>query len=156
MLPWIGVLAILGLVLVFAEMLIPGFGVFGIFGIISLLCSTILAAKMYGIVVFFVMLLLLILLFVIMLFLAKRSGLYNKVILHDRQEAQDFDESKLAGLIGKIGTTQTTLRPYGIAEIEGKSIDVSSLGDFIDRGKTVKVVQISGKTVTVKEWEEEQ
>ncbi len=153
MLPWIGVLAILGLVLVFAEMLIPGFGVFGIFGIISLLCSTILAARMYGTFVFLIMLLSLIALFFVMLLIAKKSGLYSKVILHDRQETQDFDESKLAGLIGKVGTTQTTLRPFGVAEIDDKSIDVCSLGDFIDRGKKVKVIQISGKTVTVKEWE---
>ncbi|WP_352400276.1 NfeD family protein [Anaerotignum sp.] len=155
MLPWISVLAILGLVLVFAEMLIPGFGVFGILGIISLLCSTVLAAKMYGTIVFLFMLLSLIVLFFAMLLIAKKSGLYNKVILHDRQEAQDFDESQLAGLIGKIGITQSTLRPFGIAEIDDKSIDVCSLGDFIDRGKKVKVVQISGKTVTVKEWDEE-
>ena len=154
MLPWIGVLAILGLVLIFAEMLIPGFGVFGILGVISLLSSTILAAKIYGTIAFLIMLLILIALFFVMLFFVKRSGLYNRVILHERQESQDFDESKLAGLIGKIGTTQSTLRPFGVAEIEGKSIDVCSLGDFIDRGKKVKVVQISGKIVTVKELDE--
>ncbi len=155
MLPWIGVLAILGLVLIFAEMLIPGFGIFGVLGIVSLLCSTILAAKMYGFFVFFIMLLSLIALFFVMLLFAKKSGLYNKVILHDRQDVQDFDETKLVGLIGKKGITRTTLRPFGIAEIEGKSVDVCSLGDFIDRGKSVEVIQISGKTVTVKEWKEE-
>lgn len=155
MLPWIGVLAILGLVLVFAEMLIPGFGVFGVFGIISLLCSTILAAKMYGVFVFLIMLLTLIVLFFVMLLFAKKSGLYNKVVLHDRQEMQDFDESKLAGLIGKVGTTQTTLRPFGIAEIEGANFDVRSLGDFIEKNQKVKVIQISGKIVTVKELNEE-
>lgn len=155
MLPWIGVLAILGLVLVFAEMLIPGFGVFGILGMISLLSSTILVAKMYGTLAFLIMLLFLIVLFFVMLLIAKKSGLYNKVILHERQEARDFDESQLAGLIGKIGTTQSTLRPFGVAEIDGKNIDVCSLGDFIERGKKVKVVQISGKTVTVKEWEQD-
>jgi membrane-bound ClpP family serine protease len=155
MLPWIGVLALLGLVLVFAEMLIPGFGVFGILGVASLLTSTVLAAKMYGTLVFLIMLLLLILIFFVMLYFAKKSGLYSKVVLHERQEAQDFDESRLAGLIGKIGMTQSTLRPFGIAEIDGKSIDVCSLGDFIDRGKKIKVIQISGKVVTVKEWNEE-
>lgn len=155
MLPWIGVLAILGLVLIYAEMLIPGFGVFGVLGIVSLMCSTILAAKIYGFFVFFVMLISLIILFFAMLVLVKKSGLYNKVILRDRQDVQDFDESKLVGLIGKTGKTRTTLRPFGIAEIDGKSFDVRSLGDFIDKGKKVEVIQISGKTVTVKEWKEE-
>lgn len=154
MLPWIVVLAILGLILVFAEMLIPGFGVFGVFGILSLLCSTIMAAKIYGVIVFMVLLAALVALFFIMLMLAKKSGLYNKVILHDRLESKDFDETRLEGLIGKIGITQTTLRPYGVAEIEENNYDVCSLGDFIDKGRKVKVVQISGKTVTVKELED--
>ncbi len=154
MLPWIVVLAILGLILVFAEMLIPGFGIFGVFGILSLLCSTIMAAKIYGVIVFMVLLAALVALFFIMLMLAKKSGLYNKVILHDRLESKDFDETRLEGLIGKIGITQTTLRPYGVAEIEENNYDVCSLGDFIDKGRKVKVVQISGKTVTVKELED--
>ena len=154
MLPWIIVLAILGLILVFAEMLIPGFGVFGVFGILSLLCSTIMAAKIYGVIVFMILIISLVFLFFIMLMIAKKSGLYNKVVLHDRLESKDFDETRLEGLIGKIGVTQTTLRPFGVAEIDETNYDVCSLGDFIDKGKRVKVVQISGKTVTVKEWEE--
>lgn len=155
MFPWIGVLAILGLVLIFAEMLIPGFGVFGILGIISLFCSTILVANIYGTFAFLIMLVALIILFFAILVFAKKSGLYSKVVLNDRQEAKDFDETRLVGLIGKTGVTQSTLRPFGIAEIEGKNFDVCSLGDFIDKNKKIKVVQISGKTVTVKECEEE-
>ena len=36
MFPWIVVLAVLGLVMIFAEILMPGFGLFGILGTISL------------------------------------------------------------------------------------------------------------------------
>lgn len=154
MLPWIVVLAILGLILVFAEMLIPGFGVFGVFGILSLLCSTVMTAKIYGTLVFLILLAALVFLFFVLLAIVKKSGLYNKVILYDRQESKDFDETRLDGLIEKIGITQSTLRPYGVTEIDGKNYDVCSLGDFIDKGKKVKVVQISGKTVTVKQWDE--
>ena len=155
MLPWISVLAILGLILMIAEILIPGFGIFGVLGVISLLSATLMAAKIYGTLVFLAMLIGLVLLFFIMLMIAKKSGLYNKVILFDRQEYTDFDEKKYLGLIGKIGTTQSTLRPYGVVDIDGENFDVSSLGDFIDKGKRVKVVQVTGKTVTVKEWSEE-
>lgn len=151
MFPWISVLAVLGLVLILAEILMPGFGLFGIFGILSLLVVTILTAQIYGVVAFFIMLIVLILLFTVFILFAKKSGLYNKVILHDKQDEQDFDESKLEGLLGKTGVTQTTLRPFGTMDIDGSSVDVCSLGDFIDRGKTVKIVLISGKTVTVKE-----
>lgn len=151
MLPWIVILAILGLVLVFAEMLIPGFGLFGILGVIALLGSAIFVAETYGTLAFLVALFLIVALFFIMIMIAKKSGLYNRVILHEKQDSQDFDESKLNGLLGKEGITLSTLRPYGVAEFDGVSVDVCSLGDFIDRGIKVKVTQISGKMVTVRE-----
>ena len=45
MLPWIILLCIVGLALVFAEMLIPGFGVFGILGSVCLLGTAFLVGR---------------------------------------------------------------------------------------------------------------
>ncbi|MGM9917338.1 NfeD family protein [Anaerotignum sp.] len=154
MFPWIVVLAILGLVMLFAEILMPGFGLFGILGTISLFGSLILTYRLYGMVTFLIMLAAMVVIFFAMVYVAKKSGLYNKVILKDRQEAKDFDESVLQGLLGQVGTTQSTLRPFGVAEFDGKMVDVCSQGDFIDRGEKVQVVQITGKTVTVKAYTE--
>ena len=151
MLPWIILLCIVGLALVFAEMLIPGFGVFGILGSVCLLGTACLVAKVYDITAFLITVVLLVIAFVLMIVLAKKSGFYNKVVLRDKQEAQDFDESTLQGLLGAEGVTQTTLRPFGVADFQGKMVDVCSNGDFIDRGKRVRVTQIQGKTVTVAE-----
>ena len=151
MLPWIILLCIVGLALVFAEMLIPGFGVFGILGSVCLLGTAFLVAKVYGITAFLITVVLLVIAFALMIVLAKKSGFYNKVVLREKQEAQDFDESTLQGLLGAEGVTQTTLRPFGVADFQGKMVDVCSNGDFIDRGKRVRVTQIQGKTVTVAE-----
>lgn len=150
MFPWIVILALLGLLLLFVEILMPGFGLFGILGAISLLGSLIAAYKLYGMIVFLVMLACSVLVFIIMIVFAKKSGLYNKVILRDRQEEKGFDESALRGLLGKVGLTQTELKPFGVAEFDGQLVDVCSAGDFIDRGVEVQVIQITGKTVTVK------
>lgn len=154
MFPWIVVLAILGLVMLFAEILMPGFGLFGILGTISLFGSLVLTYRLYGMVTFLIMLAAMVVIFFAMVYVAKKSGLYNKVILKDRQEAKDFDESVLQGLLGQVGITQSTLRPFGVAEFDGKMVDVCSQGDFIDRGEKVQVVQIAGKTVTVKAYTE--
>ncbi len=154
MFPWIVVLAILGLVMLFAEILMPGFGLFGILGTISLFGSLVLTYRLYGMVTFLIMLAAMVVIFFAMLYIAKKSGLYNKVILKDKQEAKDFDESVLQGLLGQVGITQSTLRPFGVAEFDGKMVDVCSQGDFIDRGEKVQVVQITGKTVTVKAYTE--
>lgn len=154
MFPWIVVLAILGLVMLFTEILMPGFGLFGILGTISLFGSLILTYRIYGMVTFLIMLVAMVMIFFAMVYVAKKSGLYNKVILKDKQEAKDFDESVLQGLLGQVGITQSTLRPFGVAEFGGKLVDVCSQGDFIDRGEKVQVVQITGKTVTVKAYTE--
>lgn len=154
MFPWIVVLAILGLVMLFAEILMPGFGLFGILGTISLFGSLVLTYRLYGMVTFLIMLAAMVVIFFAMVYVAKKSGLYNKVILKDKQEAKDFDESVLQGLLGQVGITQSTLRPFGVAEFDGKMVDVCSQGDFIDRGEKVQVVQITGKTVTVKAYTE--
>lgn len=151
MLPWIIIIGIVGLILVFAEILMPGFGVFGILGGIAVVATALLAYFSYGIGGFLIALLLLVAVFLLMILFAKKTGMYNKVVLKDQQVAQDFDESQLQGLLGMEGITQTTLRPFGVADFSGKSIDVCSSGDFIDRGKKVKVIKISGKTVTVSE-----
>ena len=151
MMPWIIMLCIVGMILAFAELLMPGFGIFGILSGICLLGTLLLIAKVYGILAFLVALVLVVLVFSLMLLIARKSGIYRKVVLEDKQEAKDFDERTLEGLLGAEGTTQTTLRPFGVADFDGRQIDVCSNGDFIDRGKKVRVTQINGKTVTVEE-----
>ncbi|WP_317854044.1 NfeD family protein [Chakrabartyella piscis] len=150
MFPWIVILSLLGILLMFAELLMPGFGLFGIVGITLLVGSTMLVAKLYGTIAFLVMFVALIIVFVILVIVARKSRFYHKVVLEDKQDTQDFDETRLVGLIGKKGITCTTLRPYGTAEFDGMQVDVTSFGDFVDRGQTVEVVQITGKSVTVK------
>ena len=150
MLPWIIIIAMLGLLLLFVEILMPGFGLFGILGSISLLGSLVAAFKIYGFMVFLVMLVVAVAVFFAMIAFAKKSGLYNRVVLRDRQEAKGFDKAPLQGLLGKVGVTHTELKPFGVAEIDGKLVDVCSTGDFIDRNVSVQVVQITGKTVTVR------
>ena len=153
MLVWIIVLALLGLVMIFAEVLMPGFGIFGILGGIFLLISTVLVANIYGTIPFLFMLSGIIVLFFVMIFLARKSGLYHRVVLNDILEEKDFDESKLIGLVGKVGYAHTTLHPMGIADFDGTLVDVCSNRDFIDRGEKIQVIQVSGKMVVIKKIE---
>ena len=150
MLPWIIILTLLGLLLLFVEILMPGFGLFGILGTLALMGALVMAYKFYGFFIFLLLLILAVLLFFAMILFAKKSGLYNKVVLKEQQQEKGFDESTLQGLLGKTGVTHTELKPFGVAELEGKLVDVCSTGEFIDRGIQIQVIQIVGKTVTVK------
>lgn len=151
MLPWIIILAIVGLLLGIVEVLIPGFGVFGILGAIALFVSTILIAMTYGTVAFLITVGALIILFGIIIKILKTKKVYHKFVLSDRLDTQDFDETSIQGLEGKEGLTLTPLKPYGKANIEGRLVDVFSSGEFIEKNKTIQVIQIHGKNVVVQE-----
>ena len=110
MLAWIILLCLVGLVLVFAEMLIPGFGIFGILGGIFLLGMGLLVANIYGMVAFLITVVILIGVFILLLVMVKKSGVYQKVILNDKQEAKDFDESILQDLLQKQHCNHMVLR----------------------------------------------
>ncbi len=51
---------------------------------------------------------------------------------------------------GKRGTAASTLRPAGIADIEGERVDVVSDGEFIDAGESITVVRVDGNRIVVR------
>ncbi len=151
MLVWIIILSIVGLLLVIAEALLPGFGIFGILGGIALVLSTAMIGIEYGFMAFMASVIGLCALVALFVWFAKRKAIYDNVVLKDVLDTKDFDESILQGLEGKEGTAITTIQPYGKIIIEGKQIDVCSEGSYIDKNKNVKVIAVKGKTVVVRE-----
>lgn len=75
------------------------------------------------------------------------NGPYLKA---DLRGATSVDDKKRLPDIGVIGTTATTLRPAGKAELDGETWDVISEGDFIDKNTPVVVRQISGAKIIVR------
>ena len=73
------VLALAGFALCFAEMLIPGFGIFGIAGVLCLTASVIMVGMEFGIGAFFAMTAGILVLFAITIFFLKKSGLSGDV-----------------------------------------------------------------------------
>jgi membrane-bound serine protease (ClpP class) len=54
------------------------------------------------------------------------------------------------GLVGKTGVAASTLRPAGIADIDGKRVDVVSDGEFIEPGESIRVDHVDGNRVVVR------
>jgi membrane-bound serine protease (ClpP class) len=52
---------------------------------------------------------------------------------------------------GDMGTAITDMRPAGRAEFHGRIVDVQSAGSFIDRGRPVRVVNVSRFMIEVEE-----
>lgn len=141
-------LALIGVLLIILELILPGFGLFGISGSIALILSITLTSVKYGFAALAI-LLFVSLLFAILFFHFITSK-KEKFILHDALKTKDFDETTLQYLEGKQGITLTTLQPYGVIEVEGKEIDVTSNEGYIDKNQIVQVIQVKGKAVTVK------
>ena len=56
---------------------------------------------------------------------------------------------ELVGFLGKTGVAETTLRPSGIALIDGRRLDVVSRGEYIDRGTGIVVAAVTGNQIIV-------
>lgn len=53
-------------------------------------------------------------------------------------------------LLNQAGTALTNLRPSGMAQINGKRVDVVTEGGMIERGTVVRVVAVEGLRVVVR------
>lgn len=73
----------------------------------------------------------------------------------NHEEVATSSERKLRSYAGKRGVTKTTLRPTGVAEIEGERVNVVSEGMIIEPGIPVEVVEVKGNRVVVREVEED-
>jgi membrane-bound ClpP family serine protease len=164
-------LFLLGIVLLGMEIfVIPGFGVIGISGIGLILFGLALATVermpqtsgewsllgravlMFGLSLSGA---------VVLAFIAGRFLPYipvaNRLLLPppDEQEADDpLRAAQLAEnlqLLGAIGTAATMLRPSGMAQFGDRFVDVVTDGSFIPAGARVRVIEIEGYRVVVKE-----
>ena len=158
------VLFIVGLVLIALEIfVIPGFGIAGISGIIMVIISLFLAltgtslpyidSSIISIALIQLSVSLvgaLLLIFILAKFLPK-TIIFNRLVLSEAEKTNKgfVSADKISKSIGRKGVALTMLRPAGIAEIEGKRIDVVTEGSFIEKGKKIIVISSEGIKVVV-------
>ncbi len=159
------ILLVLGTVFIIVEIFQPGFGFFGVVGILFVIAG--MAVRLFmskrgsPIIQFFVMLLCVTVAVCIALLIMLRSlkkGRLSRTGLVQNTTAvsegitggtEDF-----SSLLGKIGKTDSVLRPSGNALIDGKLYSVVSQSSLIESGKYVQVIAVEGVKITVKEYSE--
>lgn len=143
---------VIGLILLVVEMFIPGFGVCGCLGILSFLAVIVMQfmtnSFSSAVIVMAIMLLILTLLIVLCLHSFQR-GLISRSPLVNRQSIEKEAPPAEASLVGKKGVALTALRPTGMAEIDGRRINVETAGDFVPAGTEVTVVKEGAFSVLV-------
>ena len=158
-----------GIVLLLIEILIiPGFGVVGILGILAILTSlTLSMIGRFELLTFqdvqsaiskvTAALIGSILLTIVLLKFLPRTSIGKQVILSETEGrgqgymAQRSDQHHLVGL---IGVTLTPLHPSGTMVLDEKRYDVVSEGEFIAKQAHVKIVEVEGARIVVRQVDE--
>ena len=60
------------------------------------------------------------------------------------------DEENFAALVGKIGVSDSILRPSGKAVIDGKVYTVEADGEFVDAGRGIIVTRVRGNRIIIR------
>ena len=152
------VLFIAGIILILAEVfVIPGFGIAGISGITAVLASlffifpnTTIAINVLLAVVLFTL--------VIAFIMFKKFGssrFWRRISLESNSKDYYSSTSK-KDYLNREGKTLSKLRPAGTIKIDEDRVDAVSEGAFIEKGKRVKVISVSGSRIVVREIAEEE
>ncbi|MCC3372794.1 nodulation protein NfeD [Cohnella sp. REN36] len=147
---------LVGVVLLVLEMFVPSFGILGLLGAAGLIGGIVTAAYDTGDALRSLgwALLVALVLVAIVAYIFRRKGVWNRFILKESLTAEQGyvpHADARERWIGREGIALSPLRPAGIAEVDGKRIDVVTAGGFVDRGRAVRVTAVDGTRILVEE-----
>ncbi len=155
----------LGMILLALELfVIPGFGIAGIAGILSLLAGLSLALVGQGATVSAMLgalgrvgmsMVVAIAASLLMMRYLPSTPIGRQLLLDSALPRGAGDDAPSSPpppspWLRRVGRTTSTLRPAGIAEFDGKRVDVVSEGDMIESGAAVVVTRVDGNRIVVR------
>lgn len=147
------VLILVGLVLIFAEiLLIPGVGVAGILGLLSMGGSCFYAFNQMGNVTGAIVTAINALLIVALTAWVLRARTWKRFTLNTNIDSKATGSIKDSISIGDKGQTLTRLAPMGSARLAEEVYEVKALEGMIDPGVEVEVVLIEDNKIYVKPY----
>ncbi len=152
---------LIGTALLVIEVFMPGFGIAGISGLVMEVISISLMLIHHGPLAAFGLTLVVLALVGVIISITLRSAtkgrLSKSALVLQKSETADegftATQEDMEVFIGKEGVVTTTLRPVGMAEIEGVKLNVVSDAEFIPKGTPVRVTRVDGMRVIVRKIE---
>src|SRR5699024_10216337 len=91
--------------------------------------------------------------FIMYKYVGLNKGLFKHIVLSDRTMTEQgyISSDDKSSLLGQVGKTLTALRPAGSAVFDQDRVDVVSEGRFVEKDCLIKVVQVEGFLVIVRE-----
>lgn len=143
-------LIILGLVLLFAEiLLIPGIGFAGILGLVSMGGSCYLAFTGHGTTTGLVVLAVILVILVLFLVWALRAKTWERMSLKTNITSKAVVPEVVVS-VGDKGVSATRLAPMGNVRFGDNILEVSSMNGIINSGEEVEVVMLDDRKIYVK------
>lgn len=145
-------LQIIGVIIIFAEFLLPSGGILtiaacGVFSYSLYAVFSTLPKEVGFIFICVDAIMIPVSVFVGIKILANSPLALKKTL--SSSEGVTSQDTELQTLVGKTGTVISDLRPAGRAEIDNKRLDVVSEGDYIKKGSKIVVVSCSGNRIVV-------
>jgi membrane-bound ClpP family serine protease len=147
------VLILVGLVLIFAEiLLIPGIGIAGVLGLLSMGGSCFYAFNQLGTNAGVIVTIVNAALIVALTIWVLRAKTWKRFTLNTNIDSKAIDlfEDKLS--VGDRGRTLSRLSPMGSAKIMDEVYEVKALEGMIDSGVEIEVVLIEDNRIYVKPY----
>lgn len=148
-------LFIAGIILIFLEFFLPG-AVAGTLGIAALVGSLFMAGEstfQIGVSLLISISFSIVLFFLLIKVFHKKMTLFNSMVLFDTARKEDgyVSNENRTYLMGREGFAQTVLRPAGTAIFGNERVDVVTEGSFIAQNAKVRVIEVEGPRVVVRE-----
>ncbi|MFM1919750.1 MAG: hypothetical protein RLZZ303_1384 [Candidatus Hydrogenedentota bacterium] len=156
---WVALIFLAASVLILAEFILPG-GVLGVLGSVLLVggCAYgMITLPEYALFILVGEVLGTVFTVITGMYLLSNTRAGSALKLETAMSAEDGYENMHTdtSLIGRTGLVMTALRPAGIVEIDGRRLDVTSDGAFIEAGARVIVTHVSGNFLVVERAPEE-
>ncbi|WP_316571977.1 NfeD family protein [Neobacillus sp. YIM B06451] len=148
-------LFIAGIILIFLEFFLPG-AVAGTLGIAALVGSLFMAGEntfQMGVSLLISLLFSIVLFILLIKVFHKKMTIFNSMVLFDTARKEDgyVSNENRNDLMGREGVAQTVLRPAGTAIFGNERVDVVTEGSFIAKNARIKVIEVEGPRVVVRE-----
>lgn len=160
MILWAILLLVAAFLLVFLELVIPSFGTIALASLFCFGAAVVLAfthSTMAGFIFVGVVVVGLPAAIYLGVKIFRHSPLGKRMILNGPTQDLSGGGAGFGGeetLLGREGVAQSTLRPAGIALIEGRRVDVVADSAMLEAGTPVVVVKVEGNRVVVHRREE--
>ena len=70
--------------------------------------------------------------------------------------ATSADQGRQVGVaVGETGLADSPLRPAGVARFGDRFLDVVADGSYVEKGSSIRIIQISGNRIVVREADED-